>query len=164
MWQRVQTLYLVLAVISVFLAIFFPLFKLSVEDIEMVFDAYGAKAFKDGELRNQKDVPLYFANLLVGILTLITLFLYKNRKKQLLVGRINFFLNIILVIFLFAFTFWGVEIYAAVENIDLPEEVGYTTSVGLGFFFNVAVLPLIFLANLGIKRDEKLVRSLDRLR
>ena len=164
MWQRVQTLYLVLALICVFLAIFFPLFKLSIEDIEMVFDAYGAKGYEGGEMRTQKDVPLYLANVLVGILILVTLFLYKNRKKQLLVGRINFFLNIFLVIFLFTFTFWGVEIYASVENIELPEDVEYKTSLGLGFFFCVAVLPLVFLANLGIKRDEKLVRSLDRLR
>jgi len=39
-----------------------------------------------------------------------------------------------------------------------------TMGYGIGYFGPIAALPFVFLANRGIKKDENLIKSLDRLR
>lgn len=164
MWQRVQTLYLSLALICIFLAILFPIFQLSAGEHALQFDVYGIKAMISGETESYSALPLYIIYILMGILALVTIFSFKNRKRQLAMGRINFLISLLLTVFLLLFSFWGVELASVVEGEDVMAGVEHEVSLGLGFFFSIAILPLIFLANLGIKRDEKLIRSLDRLR
>lgn len=164
MWQRVQTLYLVLALTCVFLAILFPIFQLTAGENALVFDAYGIASKIKGQDVTFNNLPLYIVYILIGILCLLTIFSYKNRKRQIGFGRINFMITLLLVVFLLLFSFWGVDLASAIEGKNIIKDIEYEVSLGLGFFFSVAILPFIFLANLGIKRDEKLVRSLDRLR
>ena len=90
---------------------------------------------------------------IVALLSGITIFLYKQRKLQ--IKLCNVILGLLVLFYVFIFVF----------NLDLPLNVSIRD---LGFSYT-ALFPFIaiifdFLAIRGIKKDEKLVRSMDRLR
>lgn len=115
-----------------------------------------------GTLPNNTELPfLLSANLLLaiviiilGILALICLFLYKNRKLQ-------FRLSVLGVIFSIGFLFLE---YYVVENVFKPEKNVQTGSYQLGALLPLVMVVFFFLAARGIYKDEKLVKSMDRLR
>jgi glycopeptide antibiotics resistance protein len=80
---------------------------------------------------------------------------YKNLKRQLKLVRTAFYIYLLLVITLIIFSSVGLSNFT---NEPLKRELG------LGFFLFIAGLPFVFLANLSIKRDKKLIDSLNRLR
>jgi uncharacterized membrane protein YhaH (DUF805 family) len=80
---------------------------------------------------------------------------YKNVNRQFKLGRTVFFLYFLSLTAIFFLSIWG---------DGLVE--GKTTSreMGLGYWLFIIGFPFSFLANIGIKRDKKLLDSLDRLR
>ena len=87
---------------------------------------------------------LFFSALLV----LSTIFFFKKRKIQLLLNRIQLFLHLmVLIILSISFAFWE-----GFSNEDLWLLVPSSS------------ILLILFANKGIKKDENLIRSLDRIR
>lgn len=89
--------------------------------------------------------------LISSILPLITLFLYKNRKLQMNLVMGTIFLNILLI---------G---YLAYCLSNLPG--GFMDSEkGVGLFVPFTSIVLLLLANRLIKKDEALVKSVDRFR
>lgn len=77
---------------------------------------------------------------------------YKNRKAQLSLGKGNYFVLLITLIYMFL----------SVGSIDYASSNDPVYDVGL--YLLVSAIPFVFLANRGIKNDEKLIKSLDRLR
>lgn len=136
MLQRIQTIYLLLAAIISSVLIF-------------VFKLYVAT---DGTEVYAQD-NLYYLALFMGstALSLISIFSYKNRKSQFVLGRLNIILNFILL---------GLFVY---HSLRLSGEIGISEK-GIGMFIPVVSIVLLVLANKGIKRDEDLVKSVDRLR
>ena len=96
-----------------------------------------------------KVIPILF--VLSGFLSLISLFLFKNRKNQFVLNRINILINLILL---------GVLIY---HLLTLSGET-QVSEKGIGVFLPVVVIVLLAIANKAIKKDEDLVKSVDRLR
>ena len=94
---------------------------------------------------------LYEGMLLSGLLSFIIIFVFKNRKLQFVLGRINILLNLILL---------GVFVYL---SLNLPGEA-LVSEKGIGQFIPVITIVLLVLANKAIKKDEQLVKSVDRLR
>lgn len=89
----------------------------------------------------------------LGILAIICIFLYKNRKLQ-------FRLSVLGVIFSIGFLFLE---YLKVEEFIAENKV-LTGSYQLGALLPVVMIIFFILAARGIYKDEKLVKSLDRLR
>jgi hypothetical protein len=85
----------------------------------------------------------------VGIASLIAVFLYKNRKTQIRLVLVALLVSIINLVLFFSET-----------QKFVPGEGGYTLTA----IFAIFVPVLLFFAIRGIRRDEKLVKSLDRLR
>ncbi|WP_315053744.1 DUF4293 family protein [Chryseobacterium indoltheticum] len=86
--------------------------------------------------------------VLVGALSL---FSFKNRKRQILLNNISIIINALLI---------GVLVYWMQNlsgGIDFPEK-------GIEPVFPLIAIICLFLANIFIKRDERLVKSVDRLR
>lgn len=136
MLQRIQTIYLLLAAICSGVLIF--VFKL--------FDT------GEGVAVYAQDNIYYFALFLASAaLSLIAVFSYKNRKSQFVMGRLNIILNFILL---------GLFVY---RSLRLSGETGVSEK-GIGMFIPVVSIVLLVLANKAIKRDEDLVKSVDRLR
>jgi len=88
---------------------------------------------------------------LSSLFSLISIFLFKNRKTQILLNRVNIILN---------FSLLGIIVYLM---LTLPGEASVSEK-GIGSFLPLIVILLIVLANKAIIKDEKLVKSVDRLR
>jgi len=88
---------------------------------------------------------------IIAALALITIFLYKKRKIQIKICYLILFLLVLLYALYFIFD-------KHLPFLDLIRLTRYT------FVFPFIAGVLVFLAIRGIIKDEKLVRSLDRLR
>jgi hypothetical protein len=93
-------------------------------------------------------VPI-FASLGLSMLTIAK---FKDRKKQLLFGKINYLAILLSIVFIM------------MDVTFIAEQLSVQENYYIGAFLPVAALPFIFLANRAIKKDEKLIKSLDRLR
>ena len=85
--------------------------------------------------------------ILSAALALLTIFLYKNRKLQLRLCYLGIFLTVALLTLYF---------------IEIGNFYNGTVAIWVVFYF--AVLVAYILAARGILKDEKLIRSMDRLR
>ena len=136
MIQRIQTIYLLIAAgISAGLIFVFPLWA-TVEEVDF---------FAQQEM-------LYFGLFLgSAALALISIFMYKNRKSQFMLGRLNIILNFILL---------GLFVY---RSLNLSGETDVSEK-GIGILLPIFSIVFLVLANKAIKKDEDLVKSVDRLR
>jgi len=89
---------------------------------------------------------------IIAIMAIVAIFLYKNRKMQI---RLCYGM---LVAFVFIYIFYFIFKWQNFSFTELFGHVRYT------FIFPLISIILVYLAIRGIKKDEKLVRSLDRLR
>ena len=149
MIQRKQTAFLALAVIFLVQLFIFPVYSFNKDGQSLLFYIYGL-----GQL-NPDFFVLIALNVFSIFLLVAIIFLYKNRKNQLLLCKIATLLITGLIVAIFYFT----------ENAkSLPELAGYTSEIRPMLVAPLAALVLIILANRAIKQDEELVRSADRLR
>ena len=137
MIQRIQTIYLIIALVSSgFLPFVFPLWTLS-DGKESYF------------ILNQAYVILFG---LSTSLSLLSILFYKKRQHQFVIGRLNIILNLILL---------GLFVY---RSLNLSGETVFVSEKGIGMFLPILAIVLLALANKAIKKDEDLVKSVDRLR
>ncbi len=101
-------------------------------------------------------VPFSLLHTVLAGVLLVSIFLYRNRARQRAVVRITYMLVLGLIAFQFI-TENSVSAY-------LSQTGAVESSYGLSFFIPLVVLVLTFLAERGIRADEALVRSMDRLR
>lgn len=143
MIQRIQSIYLLVA--SILSLVLIYVFELWTVNETKVF----AKDLLFSELLLEISIPVLF--YLSGLIALFTIFLFKNRKLQFVLGRVIILINLILL---------GILIY---QSVNLPGE-DVSSEKGIGMFIPTVVILLIVLANKAIKKDEDLVKSVDRLR
>ena len=86
-----------------------------------------------------------------AVLAVVSIFLFKNRQLQFVLGRINILLNFIL---LGVFVYW---------SLTLSGET-LVSEKGIGMLLPIISIVLLVIANKAIKKDENLVKSVDRLR
>ncbi|WP_248723814.1 DUF4293 domain-containing protein [Seonamhaeicola sp. ML3] len=136
MLQRIQTVYLILAAaVSGGLIFVFNLWEL-----------------EDGTQVWAKDINYVFAGFVTSaFFSLVAIFRYKNRKSQFMLGRLNIILNFILL---------GFFVY---QSLNLSGETGVSEK-GISMFIPIISIVFLALANRAIKKDEDLVKSVDRLR
>ena len=137
MIQRIQSIWLFLAAVCVFLTLKFSTYVGTNKDL-----------IPSTFLNGIATLPLIFVTLAVGILTLITIFLYKNRKLQLRLTILAVLLETGLIFLYY-------------EEIQ--------TFIGKGTFsitaiLHVAVIVFLILAARGISSDNKLIKDSNRLR
>lgn len=80
---------------------------------------------------------------------------YKNINRQFKLGRTVFYLYLLSLIAVFLLSLYGGS---------LLESETTSREMGVGYWLFIAGFPFTFLANIGIKKDKKLLDSLDRLR
>ncbi len=160
MIQRVQTLYY--AITMILLAILLSgieLFRFVGEKTIYVFSVYGIQIGKVGEkngsLEAASSIPFFITIISFILFIFITLMGYKNLNRQFKLARGIFFIYFILLI--------AVIVFAVIGGGTLTDEPT-KRELGFGFLLFVLGFPFSFLAQLGIKRDKKLLDSLNRLR
>lgn len=144
MIQRVQSIYLFLAFLVAGGLIFaFPLWA----------EQSGKEIFFIDAVNSDNIYMVITGVLFVlsSLFSLISIFLFKNRSTQILLNRINIVLN---------FSLLGIIVYLM---LNLPGETSVSEK-GIGSFLPLIVILLLVLANKAIIKDEKLVKSVDRLR
>lgn len=152
MIQRIQTVYLAIAVILLSMVFAFNFATYQVGEVQYVFSVNGLSPSLDkvSVLFPYKIIlPIIIAGLVFTILQ------YKKRKLQLKIIRMIYLVILIVLAFLFY------DMSALESGLDIkPENASY----GAGLFLIAASWPLVFLANRAIKKDEELVKSVERLR
>lgn len=142
MLQRIQSVWLLIASALAFLSLKFSFFSGN----KMVNDQ---KQFIHLSGTTAENILLLIVSVAVGLAALIAIFLYKDRSVQLRTVIVTIILSLIMVV-----------LYIVEAQKFLVGEGNYDlTSV---FVF---LIPLfLILAARGIYKDQRLVKSLDRLR
>lgn len=136
MLQRVQTLYLAVAfLLTGILPLFLSLWT-TVAKVDIM----------------AMDYLIYIALFgFSSLLALISIFSFKNRQNQFVINRLNMILNFILI---------GLLVY---NSLTLSGEAKVSEK-GIGMLLPVFSIVFLVLANKAIKKDEDLVKSVDRIR
>ncbi|REH01743.1 DUF4293 domain-containing protein [Flavobacterium aquicola] len=137
MIQRIQTIYLILTFLLIgILPFIFPLWILE-----------GGKEYFARE--NQIYTIVFGLSTAITIYSIIS---FKKRQTQFVANRLNIVLNLILL---------GLFVY---HSLNLSGETVTVSKKGIGMFLPVLGIVFLVLANKAIKKDEDLVKSVDRLR
>jgi hypothetical protein len=138
MLQRIQSVWLLLA--AAFDAI---TFRFPFANGDWIFD----KFLYPIELNAKTTIWFTILTVLNAILAFITIFLYGNRKLQLRLTFLGIFLSALLLTLYF---------------LELKNFIGGNITIWVIFYFAIFIC-YIFAAQ-GILKDQKLIKSLDRLR
>ncbi|WP_091609049.1 DUF4293 domain-containing protein [Maribacter dokdonensis] len=136
MIQRIQSLFLVIvAILTGILPFFFNLW----------IDVDGIEVFANNELLIS---IAFYASAVLAIWSMVQ---FKNRKSQFVINRLNMILNVFLL---------GFFVY---RSLNLSGETSVSEK-GIGMLIPIFSIIFLVLANRAIKKDEDLVKSVDRLR
>ena len=157
MIQRIQSIYLLLAAVSLILTAFFGFSSYQVgSEEEVLFNLFGISGSIE---KISVWFPYKIVVPLIAALCIYSIVKFKNRKLQLFIGKVLYLLILLLIVFIF------IDVLSLASKINkVSETETVKTTYGLGLYLSVISLPFVFLANRSIKRDEKLVRDVDRLR
>jgi len=149
MIQRIQSVWLFLA------AIFSALLFLGYTGV--VYKADIPQGF--GSVVRELTVSGHFPSLIVAVLMtlipLVALFMFKNRKQQKTITLIGLLVSLM-------FTVLNLMRISGFEKNTSPQPVN--GSYQIGSVIPILVIIFLILAIRGIRKDEKLIRSMDRLR
>lgn len=142
MIQRIQSLYLSVAVIILALMWFVPIATITVDAPEPESLYMADFGF------------LHYLALAAGVVTFFTIFLFRNRSLQRRIAMLALLLTFVLLV-------WqSIEVWQYQKGLSESAEF----SLYFGTFLPVLSLIFISLAISGIRKDERIVRSMDRLR
>jgi membrane-bound ClpP family serine protease len=138
MIQRIQSLWL--------------LFAAAFDAVTFRFPFYRGDWTKDTipyeiDLNAQTSIWLTILTAIAGLLAFVTIFLFDNRKLQLRLSYLGIFLTVILLVLYF---------------LELQNFTTGTVAIWCIFYF--AILGCFILAARGIWKDQKIIKSMDRLR
>ena len=155
MLQRIQSIYLFLAGLVIFALFIFPLVH-NVSFAAMPSTITVTGVYVQGSVQQMHVKPftgLEIATVIAGVLPMVLIFLYGNRKRQITMC----YLYIVLLI---GYAYWQTQVVK--ELLDISTfKVG---NFGIGVLLCPISIVLTLVAIKAIQRDEKLVRSADRLR
>ena len=158
MIQRIQTIFLVLVLASIGAFLSLPIWvKIDPNTAEScrMKALYHEHTTSEGVITYEY-MPYALVGILAGVvflISLIELFKYKNRVLQIKLGM----LNSLLVVAILGGMWW---MFTLQEN-SIPT---VSNTFGAGFFMPVFAMVFNRLAIYFIKKDENLVRSVDRIR
>ncbi|TSD62148.1 DUF4293 family protein [Inquilinus sp. KBS0705] len=155
MLQRIQSIYLLFASLVLFGLFIFPLAhgiyvngKLVNIMVTGVYENINGQ-----DQHTQTFTALIGMTAIAALIPLIVIFMYKNRKQQIT-------LCYSAVLLLIGYSFWMAQtVKKVVGDITLEYK-----NMGIGLFLTSLSIILIIFAVKAIQRDEKLVKSADRLR
>ena len=151
MIQRIQSVYLFIAAALMVAMPFLPVMQ-EISSNELNIRAIGL--FSLGSYSVLPGITLPALAVFTGILTLINIFLYKKRKIQV---KICCWI-LVLILLMYGLTFYAYAMLSEAMNenmIIFPE---------IAMAFPLISLLLDGMAILGIKKDERIVSSLGRIR
>jgi hypothetical protein len=146
--QRIQSVYLLLAVILMIVFAFFPALSFDLADKTVL---YGA--LESGRAGHMHINPLLITLIiLISFLAIIDIFLYKNLQRQMTVCFVDIIIGIAMLIAI------------CVQAFVIGNREGWTVS--WQWYLILPILSIIFmmLAHKSMSNDKKKLRDADRLR
>ena len=158
MIQRIQTIYLLLTSVFYFCYWFFGM-KWYVYGFEILQNKFSKDFTINSPILDLILNITSYIPLLILILSIISIFSYKFRGKQIIICRISLYLSLFMsfyTLFYFYFTLEGLVTIMPSKTLEV-------------FMYTAMVNPfvcsyLIYLALRSIIKDNELVKSLDRIR
>ena len=138
MIQRIQTIWLLLVAIFAAVTFRFPFYT-----GDWVKDIIPSPI----DLNARTTIWLSILTVLTGAVAFVNIFLFDNRKLQLKLCYLGIFLSVVLIIVYF------LEVANFING-----------SIALWCIFHFGILTCYIMATRGIWKDEKLIKSMDRLR
>lgn len=152
MIQRIQTIYLLASIILISVMFGLPITELRA--LEQEFYTFELRGVEDDQGNYEyRTLPLTILFGVINLLILISLFLYKRRILQM---RICIY-NILLLIGSYGLIYYYLQ---DIEKQFQITESSFTVSIVLP----AVTIILLYLAFRGIRRDELLVKAMDRIR
>lgn len=183
MIQRIQSFYLVLAVVCIVLMFRFPIATYTSAtvngDVSAALQLTNAKSIiadNGADYHFVGDDMVKFGGKwiltaiagIAGIIALVSIFLFKNRVLQMRVVAFAFLFNVVLLFLIF---FWAINgtggnggYLGALQSTGLMGGDIATNMLTPGTIAPILSVILLFLAQRAIKKDELKVRAADRLR
>lgn len=154
MIQRIQTIYLLVAVVMLVVANFFPFATYGVEGGSYLLTSWGV--VDQGVAPYTGNTVLCWGlpvcNLLAAVLALVAIISYKQRVRQMR-------LCVYGILTVLAF-----HVVLGVQGWMMFSALGATPELTLTAQFPLLSVIFFILAGRAVKRDEALVRSMDRIR
>lgn len=141
MIQRIQSIWFLLAGVAGMLTYKLPIWSGTLQDNSL-------KNFLGTE-----NLLYFAANIATVLLAFVAIFMFKNRNLQKNLGWFGLLLSIVLI---------GLEVYVVSDyesTLNLKQ-----ASWKFGALMPILMIIFFFLAIQGIRKDEKLIKSLERLR
>ncbi|MBK1440559.1 DUF4293 domain-containing protein [Parapedobacter sp. ISTM3] len=157
MIQRIQTIWLFLASATIFALFLFPYLQYAdIGGLGKALKVTGVYRGLEGQaIREEFFVLQSIATVLLGVFPLYIIFKFRNRKQQ-----IQLVVLAVVLILLF-----GVWLYTAASGaLTEARQFLSARNIGVGFFLLPISIIFLLMALGGIRRDEKLIKSADRLR
>ena len=158
MIQRIQTIYLLISSVLLLITFFIPFASFGDFDSGNYALLSTCSVSNFGELSIEISSLYYSLSVFTVILTGISfgiIFLFKNRKLQINLAQINLLLHAL----------YYVLVYYIINNaLIINDESFVSPQYKFNFYFPVISFVLIFLALKAIKKDDNLVKSVDRIR
>lgn len=155
MLQRVQTIWLFFATAAIFSLFLFPYLQvLNADGTAKALKVTGVYQDINGQVvQTEPFLALTIGTVILGLIPFVIIFFYKNRKKQISICYLA-------IAAILGYSFWLVQ---TAKNVlgSITLELG---NYGIGVILPSLAILFIILALRGIRNDEKLVRSADRLR
>ena len=155
MIQRIQSIWLLLATLVLVLMLFLPIATKDVAGAETgiyTSGLYQSAAEKAGEnIKVESFLPLLITNFAVIVICFFNIFNFRRRSFQKRIAVVS-------IVLITGFAFWC-SVYAK----KLPEGIE-GAGFGVGAYLPAIAILFIVLAIFGINKDERLIRSAERLR
>ena len=151
MIQRIQTLFLLLAAVALAVCMMQPIGTWQPDALEGNTDLFNLCILAPDGSRSFNTWPLFALLLLACTISVVNIFLFKNRKLQMKLCSTSILLCAL----------WMIGV-AVICYLNEPDGFKFYPS----FFLALPVIAviLLFMARARIKHDEKLVRAADRIR
>jgi Domain of unknown function (DUF4293) len=157
MIQRIQSIYLLLSALctgSLFLMPFYFL-KIAINDKLSNIQEIA----NDGVFNIYDNKLLLIISALISVFVLAIIFLFKNRSTQKQIVKFAMFFILLFALYIIYLT------YALKSKIMLAAaDFSFGISFGLGLIGLLGSFLFLLLAMFSIAKDEKIVKSMDRLR
>lgn len=160
MIQRIQTVYLALVVLIASLLFLIPLFVLNPGETAIDSTIYNSSVINIVTIKDKvsqvlsTNWQLITVNSLILLISVLAIFSFKDRKRQMKMSRALIFLSVL----------EGIFIFNQINQLRTVAGVGYNLTFNPFAYMLVLIPVFAFMAFRGILKDDKLVRSADRLR
>lgn len=157
MIQRIQSIWLFLASVTIFALFLFPYLQYAdLGGIGKALKVIGVYHGVEGQaVRSEFFLLQTIATVLLGLFPLYIVFRFRQRKQQIRL----IILEIILVLL---FGIW-LYVVAGTALAEANQKLS-TRNIGVGFFLLPISIVFLGMAMGAIRKDEKLIKSADRLR